>query len=265
MTAGPAADRWRTQLAAWAIPDHILAAAPADPHALSVRQFTARATEARQRALTVTHRRACERLPDGGSVLDVGCGGGAGSLPLAGRAGLLIGADESSGMLAAFADAARQLDVDVDTVEGAWPDAARRAPAADVVVCLHVVYNVADLAPFASQLHAHARTRVVLEFPTRHPTEWLRPYWEAVHGVDRPHGPTHADALEVLAELGLTPRHERWSRPNSLARADRHDQISHVSQRLAVGDDRRAQITDLVARFGVPAARDVVTAWWDVD
>lgn len=260
-----AADRWRDHLARWAIPDHILAAAPADPHAFSVRRFTDLAADARRQPPTVTHRRAAERLPAGGSVLDVGCGGGAGSLPLAGRAGLLIGADESREMLDAFAAAARDLDVDVNVIEGAWPAAARRAPVADVVVCLHVIYNIADLGPFVQQLSDHAHRRVVLEFPTRHPLEWLRPYWRHVHGIDRPDGPTDADALEVLDDLGLAPDQERWQRPNSLAGAGHEDQVSFICQRLAVGEERRAEVAELVGRFGVPTERPVVTAWWDVD
>ncbi|CAN5820880.1 hypothetical protein BH23ACT10_BH23ACT10_01160 [soil metagenome] len=265
MIGTSAAERWRDQLSRWAIPDHILAAAPANPHTFSVRRFSDLAAAAQRQPPTATHRRAIERLPDGGSVLDVGCGGGAGSLPLADRAGLLIGADESADMLAAFADAAGRSGVDVGTVEGAWPDAAARAPDADVVVCLHVVYNVADLAPFVQQLHAHARRRVVLEFPDRHPLDWLRPYWQAVHGIERPDGPTDADALEVVAGLGLAAHHERWQRPNSLAGVDRDDKIAFIRQRLAVGDDRRAQLGALVDRFGVPTERTVVTAWWDTD
>lgn len=265
MTATSAAERWRDQLARWAIPDHILAAAPADPHTFSVRRFTDLAAAAQREPLTATHRRAAERLPDRGSVLDVGCGGGAGSLPLAERAGLLIGADESADMLAAFAAAAGRRGVDVETVEGAWPDAGAHAPVADVVVCLHVVYNVAALAPFVQQLTAHARRRVVLEFPTRHPLDWLRPYWQAVHDVERPHGPTDTDALEVVRDLGVVAHHERWQRANSLSGVDRDDKIAFVRQRLAVGDDRRAQLGALVDRFGVPTERTVVTAWWDTD
>lgn len=261
----PAADRWREHLKRWAIPDHILAAAPTNPHTFSVRRFTDLAADARRQPPTVTHRRADERLPAGGSVLDVGCGGGAGSLPLAGRAGRLIGLDESRGMLEAFAAAAWDLEVDVDVVEGSWPAAAARAPAADVVVCLHVIYNVADLVPFVQQLRDHAHLRVVLEFPTRHPLAWLRPYWRHVHGIDRPDGPTDADALEVLNDLGLAPAHERWQRPNSLSGADREDQVSFICQRLAVGGERRGEVAELVARFGVPTRRPVVTAWWDTD
>lgn len=259
-----AADRWRDGLARWAIPEHILAAAPADPHGFSVRRFSQLAADAVHQPPTVTHRRAAARLPQGGSVLDVGCGGGAGSLPLADRAGLLVGADQSADMLRAYREAAQLAGVAVRTVQGSWPQDADVAGVADVAVCLHVIYNVPDLVGFAGALTAHARHRVVLELPTRHPLDWLRPYWRAVHDIERPHGPTSDDALEVFADLGLAPRHETWQRPNSLSGAAVDEQIAFVCRRLALGDDRRAEIAALVAEHGVPTERPVVTAWWDV-
>ena len=260
-----AADRWRTGLALWAIPEHILAAAPASPHAFSVRRFSELADEAVRQPPTITHRRAAARLPEGGSVLDVGCGGGAGSLPLADRAGLLIGADQSAEMLRAYREAAGRAGVAARTVQGAWPEAAGDAPVADVVVCLHVIYNVAALVSFAEALTAHARHRVVLEFPTRHPLDWLGPYWKAVHDLDRPHVPTADDALELFTDLGYAPRQERWERANSLHGASLDDRVAFVCQRLAVGNDRRAEVAALVTELGVPTSRTVVTAWWDVD
>lgn len=260
-----AADHWRDALARWAVPDRVLAAAPANPHGFSVRRFTELADEAVRQPPTPTHDRAAERLPRGGSVLDVGCGGGAGSLPLRARAGLVVGADENADMLRAFADGAARVGIDAQTVEGRWPDAADAAPTTDVVVCLHVVYNVADLTPFVQALHDHARHRVVLEFPTEHPLAWLRPYWLAVHDVERPDAPTGDDALALFAEAGHRADHERWRRPNSLHGATADEQIAFVCRRLAVGDERRAEVADLVAEHGVPTERPVITAWWDVD
>jgi SAM-dependent methyltransferase len=260
-----AADHWRDALARWAIPEHVMAAAPANPHTFSVHRFTELADQAVRQPPTPTHERAAERLPHGGSVLDVGCGGGAGSLPLRDRAGLVIGADESADMLREFARGAARVGLDARTVEGRWPDAADAAPVADVVVCLHVVYNVADLAPFVAALHDHARHRVVLEFPTEHPLAWLRPYWRAIHDVERPDVPTGDDALDVFAESGHPADHQRWRRANSLHDADVDEQITFVCHRLAVGEGRRAEVADLVAEHGVPGERPVITAWWDVD
>lgn len=261
---GTAAARWAKDLADWAIPEHILRQAPQDPHRFSVERFTELAAEALRHPPTRTHERAREALPGGGSVLDVGCGGGAASLPLAPPAGRLVGVDGSAGMLAAFTRAAAERGVAAQTVEGTWPAVAAATPTTDVVVCAHVVYNVADLVPFVEALAAHARHRVVLELPTRHPLAWLAPYWQAFHDVDRPEGPTGDDALTIMRDLGLHPGDERWLRPSSLQGARVEDQVVFIRTRLALGADRDADIRAAVERIGAPTEREVITAWWDV-
>jgi hypothetical protein len=167
-------------------------------------------------------------------------------------------------MLAAFARAATQRGVEAQTVEGTWPAVARAAPVADVVVCAHVVYNVGDLVPFVQALSDRARHRVVLELPVRHPLAWLAPYWRAFHDIDRPHGPTADDALTVLRDMGLHPRDDRWMRPNSLHRAPMDARVEFLRKRLALGADRDDDLRTMIDRIGVPAEREVVTAWWDV-
>lgn len=263
MSTTTPAEHWREQLQRWAIPDHILRAAPANPHSFSVTLFSALADDAVRQPRSRTHERAAERLPDGGSVLDVGCGGGAGSLPLAPPAGQLIGVDQSAGMLEVFAQGARQRGAEVTTVEGTWPDVAAATPVADVVVCLNVIYNVADLTPFTQALTTHARARVILEFPTRHPLAWLAPYWQRIHDIERPHGPTSDDALEVLAAAELDVHHERWLRPHGLRDATPDDQVDFIRKRLAVGPERDAELRALIQQFGLPSEREVLTVWWD--
>src|SRR2546430_2930411 len=82
---GSAERRWREDLAAWAIPQHILDAAPESPWHFPVELFARRADAAQSR-MTASTLRALEALPMDGSVLDVGCGAGAASLPLAAKA-----------------------------------------------------------------------------------------------------------------------------------------------------------------------------------
>ena len=261
-----AADAWRESLAQWAIPDHITRDAPNSPHGFSVETFTALAAQALAAPLTPTHRRALEALPDAGNLTDVGCGGGAGSLPLVqhSKVGSVTGVDQSAGMLAAFAAAAQRLGIAAATVEGEWPAVADQTPVADVVVCLHVVYNVPELVAFTQALTSHARQRVVLEFPTVHPLTWLAPYWRAVHGIQRPDHPTADDALTVFTDLGCRTRHERWLRPLSMSSEPVEAQVGFLRQRLALSADSDQRLRSLIAQYGIPAQREVVTAWWDV-
>src|SRR5512132_916194 len=175
--AGGALARWRDQLEGWVIPPEILAAAPESPWGFPVGLFRSRAHRAESGPPTPSNTEAARHLPAGGSVLDVGAGGGAASLPLAGTAGRLVGVDALPEMVAAFLAAARAAGVDAEGVEGGWQEVAGRVGPADVVVCHHVLYNVADLAPFALALTGHARRRVVAELTDRHPLAGLRPLW----------------------------------------------------------------------------------------
>ncbi|HZB23664.1 MAG TPA: methyltransferase domain-containing protein, partial [Gaiellaceae bacterium] len=92
-------------------------------------------------------------------MLDVGVGGGAASLPLADRAGVIVGVDRSEEMLASFRDAALERGVAAEQILGGWPDVEAETPACDVVVCHHVLYNGTDLERFVPPLDAHAGRR----------------------------------------------------------------------------------------------------------
>src|SRR5581483_9636651 len=108
------ARRWRDDLDSWEIPADILAAAPETPWGCPTTLFARSAEEAvaTDGALTAAGerspsvRRALEALPDGGSVLDVGAGGGAASLPLCPPAASVTAVDQSAEMLAAFSEVA---------------------------------------------------------------------------------------------------------------------------------------------------------------
>ena len=206
-------------------------------------------------------QRALEVLPEGGSLLDVGVGGGAASLPLVPPATSIVGVDEGEELLAAFRDAADRVGVAHRQVQGTWPAVASEVEPADVVVCHHVFYNVADLGPFAAALTDHARRRVVVELSGDHPTSNFNPLWKAIHGLERPTSPTADDAVAVLEELGLAVQREDSERPWGID-LDRAEQIAMARRRLCVGPERDAEIDALLGQPGEQPARRVVTLWW---
>ena len=93
---GDAATRWAEQLAAWEIPDEILAQAPETPWTCLPADFAVEGEDPVSTASTPFER---EVLPPDGSVLDVGCGGGRASLALVPPAARIIGVDQSADML----------------------------------------------------------------------------------------------------------------------------------------------------------------------
>ena len=270
-----AAERWREQLEGWSIPEEIVARAPESPWGFSRELFSRRAEAAGATDMTPTTLRGLEALPTGGTVLDVGVGGGAASLPLASRAGLIVGVDGQQDMLEAFQENAATRGVEVRTVLGSWPDVGSDVEGADVVVAGHVIYNTADPASFVRALDEHARHRVVLELTERHPLEWMRDLWMRFHSLERPHGPNVQDAIEILEELGFdVEREDRTvtSQQGGGGFARRDGAIHLVRKRLCLPADRDPEIEealgDRLRRVGDlwdigPDPRTIVTVWWD--
>ncbi|MDP8938533.1 MAG: methyltransferase domain-containing protein [Actinomycetota bacterium] len=256
--AGPAARRWAEQLAAWAIPEEILAAAPESPWDFPVAIFGADVPDVD----SPSRRRALEVLREGGTVLDVGAGGGAAGLPLAPPAGRVMAVDQSAELLAAFAARAAERGVSHAKVQGRWPDVAPSVRPADVVVCHHVLYNVPDLVPFVTALTEHARRRVVVEITAVHPVVRLNPLWRHFHGLDRPEGPTADDAAAVLVEAGIDFGSERTERPPRRI-VDRAAWVSFTRRRLCLPADREAEVAELLGDQPDVPPGDFVTFWWD--
>lgn len=256
-----AAQQWRDALASWAIPDDILAAAPVSPWGFSVAGFADRAIRQRERP-HAGHARAREALPDGGSVLDLGCGGGAATLPLIPPAAHAIGVDSSEGMLETYATAVRELGAEVTTLSGRWPDVADDAPPTDVVVCQDVFYNVPDLDDFVAAMTRHARHRAVAVLPTVHPMTWTTPLWQALHGIDRPTVPTVDDAVAVIEDTGSVVQRERFTEPTLWQHAGLEEAVVHVRVRLCVPESRDGEIRDLLTRHPLPVERETWVLWW---
>jgi SAM-dependent methyltransferase len=234
--------RWREQLEDWAIPEEILAAAPESPWGCPVGLFRSRARRAGSRPVTPSNREAARFLPAGGTVLDVGAGGGAASLPLAGLAGRLVAVDESPAMVAAFLAAAEAAGVAAEGVEGRWPEVAGRVAPADVVVCHHVLYNVADLTPFADALTGHARRRVVAELTDRHPLAGLGPLWRRFHGLERPTGPGADEAMAALEALGLRVARQDWESQDRFGFDDLDELVAFTRRRLCLPAARDPEV-----------------------
>jgi SAM-dependent methyltransferase len=263
--------RWRARLEALAIPEEILARAPESPWGFPVGLFQARAEQARAQPPTPSNRQALRCLPPGGTVLDVGAGGGAASLPLAARAGRLVAVDPLPGMLEAFQAAARAAGVAATTVQGQWPEVAGEVAPADVVVCNDVLYNVPDLAPFALALTSHARARVVTQVTAGHPLASLAPLWRRFHGLERPPGPAADDAVAALRALGLEVVREDWTIRYGGGFQRFEDLVAFTRRRLCLPAERDPELAEALEPLSVhdeagfrmaPLERAIVTLSW---
>jgi SAM-dependent methyltransferase len=272
LTSRSALERWRETLEARAIPQAIIDAAPASPWGFPQDLFRRRAERAIAR-VAPTSERALEALPSGGTVLDVGCGGGATSIRLAERASEVTGVDGSPEMLATFREAIDGAGTSAATVEGAWPDVASDVDTADVVVCGHVLYNVQHLAPFVEALTRHARRRVVVEITDRHPLAWMNDLWHRFHGVTFPEGPSADDAVAALEESGIDVRRDDHVDDHAGAAGFETpaDAVAIVRTRLCLPPERDAEVADALgdrlrehdgAWSAGPPTQPLATLWW---
>jgi SAM-dependent methyltransferase len=267
---GQLLDRWRDELAAWAIPEEILAGAEQTPWVLPRQVFARRADRLAAAPEGPSFGRAWAALDPPGSVLDVGSGAGAACIPLLPRTTALTAVDADQEMLDLLARRADSLAGRVRLVRGRWPDVAAEAAPADVVTCFNVTYNVPDILPFLAALTASARRLVVLEMTAQHPLVSLNPLWLRFHGLRRPDGPTADDLLAILAAMGTPAGHRRWDRPGGADFASFDDLVDVTRRRLCLPPDRAKEVAealeeqaeqDRLTDLGT-THREVVTFWW---
>lgn len=252
-------DAWRQGLRAAAAPEARRGGADR-PFSLEPEMFRWRPDHDAEQPVRPSRLRALEALPQGGSVLDVGVGGGASSLGLASRAGLIVGVDRLEGMLESFEASARTAGVAVRSVLGTWPEAAAEVDDVDVAVCHHALYGAEDIEDFLDALTARARHRVVVEVSSHGPTSGLNPLWRAIHGEDRPDRAV-ADELEaVLAAMGFRATREDVVLPPAV-REVTPQRVAFARRRLFVDEDRDEEIAQLL-RDLEPRQHRIAALWW---
>jgi SAM-dependent methyltransferase len=222
---------------------------------------------------SLSFERTWEALDESGSVIDVGAGTGDASLVLAPRMLNLTAVDASAEQLEALERRARGIGVAARTVHGRWPDVAAQVAPAELVVCQHVLYDVADLEPFVGALTWHARHRVVVTLAVRPPQAALNPLWEHFHGLSRPDRPTAWDVVEIVEAMGLRPTAETWIDVDGFGGYQDFDEmVDRTTRRLCLPAARRDEVASRLVTLGVdPSApkslgtvgREIATIWWE--
>ena len=257
------------------IPQRLLDAAEESPYGWPPWIWERMSAVARSSPPPITLDIARRLLGDHGSVLDVGAGRGRASLPLAELGHDLTAVEPDAGMADGFEEDAARLRVTARLVRGRWPAAAAEVPKADVVISAHVVYDVPGIGPFITALNDAARRAVVIEMTYRHPRVVTAPLFTAVHGVDRPGGPSADDlARVILEELDIRPNVERWERPSTLWFRNWDEILAFYGRRVALPTARRPELRSLLEpqvteENGRMYVGDRVghhcTVWWRTD
>jgi SAM-dependent methyltransferase len=144
-----------------------------------------------------------EAVRPGSTVLDIGAGTGAWSIPLAGRAARVTAVDSSAAMITVLRqNIACEAVTNVDVVAGSWPDV--DVETHDYSLAANSVYGSADLPRFVERMLALTRRTcfMVLHMPVAGGvmTEAAMHLWG--HPLD---SPNFIVAYNVLLQMGLAP------------------------------------------------------------
>jgi SAM-dependent methyltransferase len=254
-----AAEQWKKDLASWAIPQEILDQAVEKPwiHPPALFEIPEVIGE------SLSHKRAREAMPNGGTVLDIGCGGGVASFAITPPAAHVIGVDEQQAMLDLYRANATKYGVTAETVLGQWPAVADHTPVANVVTVHHVVFNVGEIAPFLKELNSHARKRVVIEAPVAHPMSNMSDGWKHFWNLIRPTVPHAGDLINVLEELGIKANIEYFESEILLDKKV-EGANGFIRRRLCLPEERQGEVDAFIAEHPIPDRRKLAVIWWDI-
>lgn len=250
---------WKEALESWALPQSIIDQAEESPWIHPPALFSLPEVI----SMTPSHQAVADVLREGGSILDIGCGGGIAAFAHTGRVGEVIGVDHQTEMLTMFAKNAEERSISHKEFEGFWPAIAPEVPGADVVTVHHVVYNVQEIEPFIRALQSHAKDRVVIEMPQHHPLSNMSDLWQHFWEIDRPTEPTHHSFLSLLKELGINAEVKEWE--SEMFRTLDLDQEAHFTRiRLALPASRFQEVREYLEKNPRSLSRELATIWWDL-
>jgi SAM-dependent methyltransferase len=254
-----ASEKWKRDLASWAIPQEILDQAIEKPwiHPPALFEIPDVIND------SLSHQRAREAMPLDGTVLDIGCGGGVATYAITPPASHVIGVDEQEAMLELYSKNALKFGVTSETVLGQWPEVANKTPIADVVTVHHVVFNVGNIAPFLVALNSHARKRVVIEAPVVHPMSNMSDGWKHFWNVTRPTVPVADDLIAVLEELGIKANIEHFE-SEILVDKKVDGANGFIRRRLCLPESRQSEVDAFIAENPMPERRKLAVIWWDI-
>jgi len=132
------------------------------------------------------------------TLIDVGAGTGRHAIPLAERLEWVTAIEPSEGMRSHI-----PLRDNMTVIASTWEDA--EVAAADLVICSHVLYGVAEPVPFIDKLQKAARDRVfvmIRESDLPHPAAEIR---RRIAGDAGPRLPRFSELFMLLVQMGAAP------------------------------------------------------------
>jgi len=143
-----------------------------------------------------------QRLRRRDTLLDVGGGAGRYAIPASAHVKEVIVVEPSLGMVREFTGEMEKRHVhNIRLIESDW--LAADAPAADVVLCAHVLYFTPDIVPFVQKLDAHALQECIIVLRVDQAGAGLEPLYEEIFSEPRAPEPTFIELYNLLHQMGI--------------------------------------------------------------
>jgi len=190
------------------------------------------------------------------TLIDVGAGTGRHATPLASRLEWVTAVEPSEGMRAHIPPRDNMT-----IVASSWEEA-EVAPA-DLVICSHVIYGVAEPVPFLEKMQRCARERVFVmmrETDLPHPGAELR---RRLLGASGPRLPRFSELFMLLVQMGAAPDVVFLRYPIVTRYADMEEALNDCRALFGEGWDEtaaRAELDELLTREGDELVFDGVMA-----
>jgi SAM-dependent methyltransferase len=207
------------------------------------------------------------------TVLDVGAGTGRHTIALAPHVACVTAVEPSDAMRALLEEDAKAAGLqNIVTVPSGWMEA--EVEPHDVVICSHVLYPIAEVAPFVRKLEDHARNRVFVYLRVDPlPTDFG--LWSEFYGEPLQLQPTHMDLLNVLAQLDIAADVEIVEHRFTWTFASVDEAVAQVRNSLCLREDDadanaklRALLEDRLVRWPdgrlgprIERARSAILSW----
>jgi SAM-dependent methyltransferase len=177
------------------------------------------------------------------TVLDVGAGTGRHTLALAPLVARVTAVDPSEAMLAFLREDVASLGLtNVQTVPADWLEAV--VEPADIVLCAHVLYPIANVERFVRKLEEHAHDRVYVYLRVD-PLPTDMGLWADFYGEPLQLQPSALDLLNLLAQIGIAASYEVVEHRFSWTFAELEEAVAQTRNTLCLREDDAAATTRL--------------------